>query len=78
MMVDLTSKIGPKSFMWNIVVSDVDNIVERVANIMTAEDEHSLTKSWRSQFEEYVESSVKGPLILSAAPMQLFVSVETE
>lgn len=56
----------------------MDNIVERVANIMTAEDEHSLTKSWRSQFEEYVESSVKGPLILSAASMQLFVSVETE
>lgn len=56
----------------------MDNIVERVANIMTAEDEHSLTKSWRSQFEEYVESSVKGPLILSAAPMLLFVSVETE
>ena len=43
----------------------MDNIVERVANIMTAEDEHSLTKSWRSQFEEYVGSPVRGPLIFS-------------
>ena len=35
-----------------ICILDVDNIVERVANIMTAEDEQSLTKSWRTQFEE--------------------------
>ena len=39
--------------------SDLDNIVERVANIMTAEDEHSLTKSWRSQFEEYVNHGIE-------------------
>lgn len=32
--------------------SDVDDIVDRVANIITSEDEQSLTKSWRSQFEE--------------------------
>lgn len=31
---------------------DVDDIVERVANIITAEDEESLSKSWRAQFEE--------------------------
>lgn len=51
------------SFYWpkdicNHVFSDVDNIVERVANIMTAEDEQSLTKTWRSQFEEYVVNHV--------------------
>ena len=39
--------------------SDLDNIVERVANIMTTEDEQSLTKSWRSQFEEYVNHDVQ-------------------
>ena len=32
--------------------SDVDDIMERVANIMTAQDEQSLSKTWRSQFEE--------------------------
>lgn len=36
----------------NYNFTDVDNIVERVANIMTADDEQSLRKTWRSQFEE--------------------------
>ena len=35
-----------------IIFLDVDNIVERVANIMTAEDQQSLSKTWRTQFEE--------------------------
>lgn len=35
-----------------IIFVDVDNIVERVANIMTAEDQQSLSKTWRTQFEE--------------------------
>lgn len=38
--------------MENYNFTDVDNIVERVANIMTAEDEKSLRKTWKSQFEE--------------------------
>ena len=36
----------------SIIFVDVDNIVERVANIMTAEDQQSLSKTWRTQFEE--------------------------
>lgn len=46
------AKIGQKSAAVINITNDVDNIVERVANIMTAEDEQSLTKSWRTQFEE--------------------------
>lgn len=46
------AKIGKKSAAVVNITNDLDNIVERVANIMTAEDEQSLTKSWRSQFEE--------------------------
>lgn len=48
------AKLGKKSAAVVNITNDVDNIVERVANIMTAEDEHSLTKSWRSQFEEAI------------------------
>lgn len=46
------AKIGQKRAAVINITNDVDNIVERVANIMTAEDEQSLTKSWRTQFEE--------------------------
>ncbi|XP_068693651.1 sodium/calcium exchanger 2-like isoform X2 [Montipora foliosa] len=46
------AKIGVKSAAVVNITNDVDNIVERVANIMTAEDQQSLSKTWRSQFEE--------------------------
>lgn len=46
------AKIGTKSAAVINITNDVDNIVERVANIMTADDEQSLRKTWRSQFEE--------------------------
>ncbi|KAL9986334.1 hypothetical protein ACROYT_G000471 [Oculina patagonica] len=46
------AKIGQKSAAVVNITNDVDNIVERVANIMTAEDEQSLSKTWRTQFEE--------------------------
>ncbi|KAJ7384559.1 hypothetical protein OS493_021190 [Desmophyllum pertusum] len=46
------AKIGQKSAAVVNITNDVDNIVERVANIMTAEDQQSLSKSWRTQFEE--------------------------
>ena len=39
-------------YLVSIIFVDVDNIVERVANIMTAEDQQSLSKTWRTQFEE--------------------------
>ncbi|KAK3733246.1 hypothetical protein QZH41_011090, partial [Actinostola sp. cb2023] len=44
--------LGEKTATVIHISSDVDDIVDRVANIITLEDNQSLSKSWRSQFED--------------------------
>ncbi|XP_048583765.1 sodium/calcium exchanger 2 isoform X2 [Nematostella vectensis] len=46
------ARIGNRTATVVHISSDVDDIVDRVANIITSQDEQSLSKTWRSQFED--------------------------